>query len=75
MDMQTVNCLMDSHAAADGPTRELILIGRLLIHCMGATDGEPPPCPEWRRGCQRFDLEEWIEIMIRPAGRCDCWPI
>ena len=75
--MQTVNRLIESLENAPGPKRQPIQVGRLLVYCQcgDTTNGSPRPCPEWRRGCERYELNDWIDILIRPGGRCDWWPV
>ncbi len=65
-----VNALLESLENAPGPKREPIEVGRLLAQCQRGVEQPPRPCPDWDRGCKRYDLEAWIGLMITPGRHC-----
>jgi len=64
-----INALLDAHDAAEGETRELLTIGRLLAFC-------EQRCGHWEpgTGCTRHGRTEWAGILLQPGMACERGP-
>ena len=60
-----INALLDAHDVAEGETRELLTVGRMLAWC-------EQRCGRWEpgMGCTRHGRAEWIWLLITPGAAC-----